>query len=189
MLPLIALNFPGRFWLRKHRRGACVLIGVAVALWLAGASTPASAEEGVIEGPAQVVDGDTLAFGVDHIGLSGIDAPEPEQTCERAGRPWRCGMEATYALAALIEHHWVACRPQAQGPDGEFLADCRIGGPKGFSVNAAIVRQGWALALPMASPQIIAAEQQAKVAKVGLWSGSFVAPWQWRRARAARVGE
>lgn len=179
---------PNRLSALQRRRCARALIGVAAAMWVIGTVGWAAAEDGVIEGPARVVDGDTLEFGADRIRLSGIDAPEPEQTCERGGRTWRCGMEATYALAALIEHHWVACRPQTQEPQGAFLAECRMGGPKGFSVNAAIVRQGWALALPTATPQIIAAEQQAKVAKVGLWSGTFETPWQWRGAHTSGAG-
>jgi endonuclease YncB( thermonuclease family) len=57
----------------------------------------------------------------------------------------------------------------------------RIDGPKGFSVNREIVCRGWALALRPSSDDYAAVEPEAKVARVGLLSGSFVTPWEWRR--------
>jgi endonuclease YncB( thermonuclease family) len=134
-----------------------------------------------VEGKAKIVDGDTLEIGIRRVHLYGIDAPEPDQTCERAGRTWRCGMEATYAMAALLEFHWLVCRQQEIDPAGDMVGVCRIGGPKGFSVNREIVRRGWALALRQSGDDYAAAGQEAKAAKVGLWSGTFVAPWEWRR--------
>lgn len=134
-----------------------------------------------VEGKAQIVDGDTLEIGIRRIHLHGIDAPESDQTCQRGGRTWRCGMEATYAMAALLEFHWLICRQQEIDPAGDMVGACRIGGPKGFSVNREIVRRGWALALRPSGGDYAAAEQEAKAAKVGLWSGTFVAPWEWRR--------
>lgn len=135
----------------------------------------------IAEGKAHIVDGDTLEIGTRRVHLYGVDAPEPEQTCERGGRRWRCGMEATYAMAALLEFHWLICRQREIDPAGDMIGVCRIGGPKGFSVNREIVRRGWALALRPSGDDYAAAEQQAKAAKMGLWSGSFVSPWEWRR--------
>ncbi len=137
----------------------------------------------VFEGKARIVDGDTLEIGIQRFDLHGIDAPEPNQLCERDGRQWRCGMEATYAMAALLEARWVTCRQRALDAAGSSLAECRFGGPKGFSVNQEFVRQGWALAVPAHTDEYGAAEQTAKAARRGLWSGTFVTPWDWRRAR------
>ncbi len=135
------------------------------------------------EGRARIVDGDTMEIGIHRIDLYGIDAPEPDQRCGHEGRQWRCGVEATYALAALIETHWLTCRQQGSGTTGGILAVCRIGGPKGISVNEEIVRRGWALALRPLGEGYAAAEQEAKAAKVGLWSGTFITPWEWRRSQ------
>ena len=141
----------------------------------------------IFEGKARIVDGDTLEIGIHQIDLFGIDAPEPDQHCERNGRQWRCGMEATYAMAALIETHWVTCRQQADGAAGNTasnpLVECRMGGPKGLSINQEAVRRGWALVLRPFGDDYVAAEQQAKTAKAGIWSGTFVVPWEWRRTR------
>jgi endonuclease YncB( thermonuclease family) len=60
---------------------------------------------------------------------------------------------------------------------------CQMGGPLGPDVNREIVRQGWALAQPQMSDAFTAAERDARAAKVGLWTGSFDAPSDGRRAR------
>ena len=135
----------------------------------------------IFEGKARIVDGDTLEIGIQRIDLYGIDAPEMNQLCERDGRQWRCGMEATYAMAALLETQWVTCQQRAMDTEGNLLAECRMGGPKGGSVNQEFVRQGWALAVRTPGSDYIAAEQEANSTRAGLWSGTFVAPWEWRR--------
>jgi endonuclease YncB( thermonuclease family) len=59
--------------------------------------------------PPYVVDGDTFDLAGERIRLWGIDAPEDDQLCQRNGRPWRCGDDATAALEALVEGHEPAC--------------------------------------------------------------------------------
>ena len=135
----------------------------------------------IVEGKARIVDGDTLEIGIHRVELNGIGAPEPEQRCGRASGSWPCGMEASYAMAALIETHWLTCHRRGSDTAGHMLADCRMGGPKGISINQEIVRRGWALAMRPSNENYVAAERVAEAAKVGLWSGTFVAPWEWRR--------
>jgi len=137
--------------------------------------------ERTVEGKAQIVDGDTLEIGNHRVHLYGIDAPEADQTCERKGKPWRCGLEVTFAMSELLEFNWLICRQREIDTAGDIVGVCRIGGPKGFSVNREIVRRGWALALRPSGGDYAAAEQEAQAANAGLWSGSFVAPWEWRR--------
>ena len=48
-----------------------------------------------ISGTALIVDGDTITISGNKIRLNGIDTPEKDQTCRRAGVTWRCGYEAT----------------------------------------------------------------------------------------------
>lgn len=179
-----SLRFAGR-----HRWTGRLSLGLLVIAALVGPAFSASAQSSAtasrIEGRARIVDGDTLEIGIHRVRLHGIDAPEADQRCERDGAPWRCGMEATYAMAALIETHWLTCDPRDRDAAGNVIGVCRMGGPKGHDVSREIVRQGWALALRPDGDDYIAAEREAKAAKVGLWSGSFVAPWEWRRTRQA----
>lgn len=158
-----------------------VLALVVLLLSSPGVFAQSPVVELIAEGRAQIVDGDTLQIGTRRVHLYGVDAPETDQTCERGGKSWRCGMEATYAMAALLEFHWLVCRQREINTAGDMVGVCRLGGPKGFSVNRKIVRSGWALALRPSGDDYDADEQAARAAKVGLWSGSFVAPWQWRR--------
>lgn len=163
------------------RLSLCLLALAVLSISSPGAFAQSPPAERSAEGKARIVDGDTLEIGARRVHLYGVDAPEPDQNCQRGGKTWRCGMEATYAMAALLEFHWLTCRQREIDASGEMVAVCRIGGPKGFSVNREIVRRGWALALRPSGDDYAAAEQEAKAAKVGLWSGTFIAPWEWRR--------
>ena len=48
-----------------------------------------------ISGTALIVDGDTITISGTKIRLNGIDTPERNQTCRKAGVTWRRGYEAT----------------------------------------------------------------------------------------------
>jgi hypothetical protein len=45
---------------------------------------------------------------------------------------------------------------------------------------ARVLRSGWALAFVRYSREYVADELLAKTNHAGLWSGAFVAPWDWR---------
>ncbi len=129
---------------------------------------PAFAEG--LNGPARVIDGNAIEIGGTVVRLRGIDAPDETQICERDGRPWRCGQDAAWALAARIERHWVLC-------DGDTVAVCYIGGRQGIELNRWMVAQGWATP----TSDIYAADQDAaQRASLGLWSGKFQQPADWR---------
>jgi len=159
----------------------CVLAVAVAASAVPAAFAQSGAAADRLEGRANIIDGDTLEIGSRRFHLYGIDAPETGQRCERRGKPWRCGMEATYAMAALLETHWITCRKTGTDAAGEMVAECRMGGPKGPIVNEEFVRRGWALVVPPARARYAAAEKKAQTARLGIWSGSFVAPWEWRR--------
>jgi endonuclease YncB( thermonuclease family) len=55
-----------------------------------------------LTGKADIVDADTIKVGGIPVRFYGIDAPESRQTCERDGKPYACGKQATMALADLI---------------------------------------------------------------------------------------
>jgi endonuclease YncB( thermonuclease family) len=63
---------------------------------------------------------------------------------------------------------------------GRTVATCSVADQ---DVGAAMVRQGWALDFERYSNGAYAAEQlEAEQESRGLWSGAFVAPWEWRRS-------
>jgi hypothetical protein len=71
----------------------------------------------------------------------------------------------------------IDCTPTGSDKYGRTLALCRL---TGDDLNAWIVREGWALAFTRYSKVYVAEEEQARRAQRGLWSGAFIAPWDWR---------
>ncbi len=64
-----------------------------------GSTTPPATTPSIVTGRATVVDGDTLDIQGKRIRLHGIDAPESRQTCQTETQTYRCGRDATTALA------------------------------------------------------------------------------------------
>ncbi len=132
-----------------------------------------------ITGPARVVDGDTIWIGKTKIRLHGIDAPESKQTCQDAnGGEYRCGEMATFALAEIIETHWITCKGETRDRYKRRIAVC-YAGP--YDVNAEMVKRGWALAYRKYSKDYVDVEKMARDTRVGMWQGEFMKPWEWRR--------
>jgi endonuclease YncB( thermonuclease family) len=149
----------------------------AAVLLLAFVSSAAHAVE-VISGIPRIVDGDTLEIGTTKIRLASIDAPESDQVCLDANRKrWTCGIEARDRLAAHIGNRPIDCAPTGLDTYGRTLATCTLAGE---NLNAWMVRQGWALAFVRYSKQYVPDEEAARGSGRGLWSGAFIAPWDWR---------
>ncbi len=133
--------------------------------------------------PTRAIDGDTLSLKGVVVRLKGIDAPESGQFCRNAqGRLYRCGAVATAALKLLVASGSVRCdfEPNA-GRYGRKIGLCYAS--DGTDINGWMVRQGFAVAYRDYSKRYIEAEEVAKKAKVGLWQGAFVPPWDWRRGK------
>ena len=58
------------------------------------------------------------------------------------------------------------------------LAVCYLGHR---NLNDDMVRQGLALAYRHQSDDFAVTEAEARSRHIGVWAGSFVAPWDWRR--------
>jgi len=134
-----------------------------------------------IIGPARVIDGDTIEISGERIRLHGIDAPESNQTCtDVEGKEWRCGQEATIALATIVGDQSITCKGEERGKYGRLIAVCYVGL---FQLNVLMVTRGWALAYRQYSSDYVPEEDYARIYKRGLWRGQFIAPWEWRRGK------
>lgn len=131
-----------------------------------------------LAGQATVVDGDTIEIHGQRIRLFGIDAVESRQRCSRDGRDWNCGRDAAFALADRIGRATLDCRGEVHDRYGRLVAVCFKGGE---DLNRWMVEQGWAVAYRRYSLDYVAAEDAARDAGRGLWSGSFIMPWDWRK--------
>ena len=140
-------------------------------------SSVASAD---LSGTALIVDGDTITISGNKIRLNGIDTPEKNQTCRRAGITWRCGYEATETLRNWTYTKEVRCIGDTKDRYGRLIANCFV---DGYNVNARLVYEGLALAYRKYSKQYVPEEDKARAAKRGLWAGEFVAPWDWRKGK------
>lgn len=137
----------------------------------------ASAEE--LTGVASVIDGDTDEIHGTRIRLHGIDAPESGQQCrDNADLTCRCGQTAALALADRVGRATATCRGSETDNYGRLIAVCFQGGE---DLNRWMVEQGWAVAFRRYSADDVSSETAAKNSAIGIWSGSFVMPWDWRR--------
>ncbi len=146
----------------------------------------ASIKNPVLSGVARVVDGDTLQVAGVNVRLEGIDAPERDQTCEHEGRAWACGLLADGMLRALIRGRPVTCQVTGKDVYRRALAVCHAGED---NLNSLIVRSGFAMAFRRYSDRYLPDEAAAKADHAGMWIGTFVAPWDWRRGERAEVKE
>lgn len=150
-------------------------IGISLYAGLAGYAAAAE-----IAGRPHVTDGDTLRFGKDSVRIAGIDAPERAELCdEDTDRAKPCGQIAAEALRDKIGKQIVTCTGGTIDRYNRLVATCYAGGE---DLGAFMVRSGQALAYRRYSMAYVAEEDEAREAGRGLWAGSFVAPWAWRRA-------
>lgn len=129
----------------------------------------------------RVVDGDSLESDGERLRLWGIDAPELQQTCDRAGRVWPCGRESRNALRTLAREGRFSCVTTGIDKYDRWLVECDL---NGRSVNETLVREGWAIAYG----GFDRAEAEARNAERGIWSGNFERPSGWRDANRGDAG-
>jgi endonuclease YncB( thermonuclease family) len=176
---------------------------LALPLYLVTPSSPRAQSASQVVGVARVIDGDTIVISDVRIRLEGIDAPESTQACGKAaaamvpspaplpfgqpnmlGKPesptdqWACGTAATRHLTRLIGRSEVRC--DDLGPDkyGRTLGRCFAGS---LNLNAAMVRDGYAWAYVKYSEAYIAQEAEARAARIGIWQGTAMPAWDYRK--------
>ena len=147
-------------------------------LLLVLASSAANAD--TISGRASVIDGDTLEIHGERIRLLDVDAPESRQTCTRPdGSQWKCGQQAAIALSDWIGTRTVTCETGRKDRYGRWLANCMSGGE---DMARWLASRGWAVPFRECKCDVIRdASESAKSLQHGIWSGTFLMPWQWRK--------
>lgn len=149
-------------------------------MWKPGQSTYAASSK-TLAGRARVIDGDTIEIHGQHIRLLDVDAPESKQTCTYDdGTEWRCGQQAALKLADWIDGRHVTCRSEKLDQFGRHLANCSVGGD---NLSQWLAINGWAVPFRTCGCEAVrAASWGAELNERGIWSGSFIMPWEWRKA-------
>src|SRR5262245_20957926 len=107
---------------RRYARPFNIAVIVAPALLFM--ATLAYANHKLAEGPAIVVDGDTLWVGAQEVRIHGIDAPETGQKCQLPKGTWDCSDAATAALQAVTQGKTVRCVGHEIDQYGRLIARC-----------------------------------------------------------------
>ncbi|MBB5701597.1 endonuclease YncB(thermonuclease family) [Ochrobactrum daejeonense] len=127
-----------------------------------------------MNGTVYVIDGDTVIMDKTHIRLKGMDAPEMEQQCERAGRNYDCGREARNILRAKIGKSAIRCDKEGRDQYMRELSRCYLGETE---LNRWMVEQGWAVSYGDYQHE----ESNARRNRRGIWDGRFEQPSLWRK--------
>lgn len=164
----------------RTRRGAllAVLILGAVAVLAVVLDHPMPP----LSGAARASDGDSLRIGDTRIRLLGLDAPELAQSCIAAdGTSWPCGQSARTRMAELLAAGPLDCQPEDRDQYDRLLAICRVNGQ---DIAAVMVGEG----LAISSGGYWSEETSARRDHLGIWSGGFDLPSDWRRDHARPQG-
>lgn len=144
-------------------------------------SIAAEAAAETLVGRASVIDADTIEIHGERIRLLDVDAPESKQTCKaQDASDWRCGQKASLALSDWIGARPVTCDTTKRDRYGRHLARCVVAGE---DVGVWLAESGWVVPYRDCKCETIrSAASRAKSAQLGIWSGTFMMPWDWRKA-------
>jgi endonuclease YncB( thermonuclease family) len=163
---------------------------IAVLIAATAALITTASADGPLVGRATVIDGDTIEIQGERIRFNGIDAPESWQRCQdEAGRDYRCGQVTANALDQFLsQSRPTRCEFIERDRYQRFVGDCYRA--DGRSVSSWLVRNGHALDWPRYSKKAYAKDQKyAERNRLGLWRGTFGAPWDARaERRKSKVG-
>jgi len=143
------------------------------------ASVAAHAE--TIAGRASVIDGDTIEIHGERIRILDVDAPESRQRCQdQDGKEWRCGQQAALALSDWIGQRTIFCESDKLDKYRRHLARCAVSGE---DLGEWLAGHGWAVPYRDCKCETVRdASGFARSQRVGIWSGTFMMPWEWRKA-------
>jgi len=134
-----------------------------------------------LSGRASVIDGDTLEIHGERVRLLDVDAPEGDQTCTRPdGSEWKCGQYVANKLVDWMGTRVVTCEADRKDRYGRWLGNCMSGGE---DMALWLASRGWALPYRECKCEVIRdAAERARFGRAGIWSGTFMMPWEWRKA-------
>ena len=172
------MRLPG-LW--QFLRGAVLLAVIAVIAVYGRQFLPGGASRQTISGVATVpVTGavpSSAVIIVDQrwIYLYGLVAPREEPDCTVGGVTLQCTLISVGKVAEFVAGHEVRCRVRHYTGDDRNWGQCWVDGAGTFgnasdSLNARLVRAGWAFAAPR-TRDFAADEAAAKAAKAGMWVG------------------
>lgn len=149
---------------------------IAFVFFLSTASAAQLAE--IASGIPRIVDGDTIQIGSAKIRFAGIDAPETDQVClDAKGEKWACGVAARDELANYSAGRSWDCDLVGTDKYGRSLGKCFV---EGEDVSV----PGWFDRVGRNRSCVTRTNDREQIAaresKAGLWSGAFIAPWEWR---------
>lgn len=161
----------------RSRLPSCLALLIAL-------SVPSMSAAQVIEGPAEVIDGDSLRVAETEVRLFGVDAPEFSQPCYSNGAEVACGTMAKDVLAGLIGNAFLTCQPRDTDTFGRVVATCRT---SGVDIGGALVEAGWATAFRQYGNDYVVAEMRARAAGAGIWQWDFQMPEDYRASQQAAL--
>ena len=133
----------------------------------------------VVGMPSKVLSGTTFVMNGMTLKLYGVDAPDMSQTClTKRSESYKCGKNAKKKLEKLLLNKQISCQLIFPYATSKYYTICEI---QGYDVGSTMVSVGWAVADRNVSDVYIPYENQARKKNEGLWSGKFVAPWEYRR--------
>jgi endonuclease YncB( thermonuclease family) len=135
-----------------------------------------------LAGRASVIDADTIEIHGQRIRIWGVDAPEGGQTCQdTSGNEYRCGQIGAMKLASYLnDAQPIVCAQRDTDQYGRIVATCE--NIYGQDLARWLVRDGHALDWPQFSKGAYAdVQKDAQSLKAGIWQGSFMEPWEWRK--------
>jgi hypothetical protein len=109
----------------------------------------------------------SIKYGDRYFYLAEIKRFNSKQVCTRAsGEPWACGLHAYATLRNTVANKTISCEPKELSAT-EMTASCKLGAT---NVVLFLLRTGVAeLKSGVTDPELAAAQEQAKLAKLGVW--------------------
>ena len=138
-----------------------------------------------LSGAPRILDGNTIEIEKTTVRLAGIEAPETDQIClDAQGRKWACGVAVRDELIKHSNGRTWDCHTERRDEYRRALGNCFI---EGEDINAWMVRSGLALSAGASHHTYVVFELVASTAHAGLWSGAFIAPWDWPRRNRGTI--
>ena len=86
--------------------------------------------------------------------------------------------EKFYVTTKNMLHKDVVCYGKNKDRYGRLIAVCFT---ENLNLNSTMVKEGWAIAYRYYSKDYVKDEETARKLKKGIWQGTFIEPYSWRK--------